>query len=117
MNNIDIFDLVNHGFNDLSENIFDLSGNIKGLAFKPPNWQRAKAHFVRRGGGRVRTQDPGHRSECADHCATRPGLSGNINNNINDLLKNLIDVSEHINYNTFDLSGNIIIVYLIYQEI
>ena len=28
---------------------------------------------MRRGWGRVRTQDLGHRSGCADHCATRPG--------------------------------------------
>ena len=44
-------------------------------SFKPPNWQRAKARFVRRGWGRVRTQDLGHRSGCADHCSTRPGES------------------------------------------
>ena len=41
-------------------------------SFKPPNWQR-RARHVRRGKGRVRTQDLGHRSgaRCQLHYSPR----------------------------------------------
>ncbi len=70
----EISDYINYINPIISIILFHSINSIKVLAsFKPPNWQRAKARFVRRGWGRVRTQDLRHRSGCADHCATRPG--------------------------------------------